>query len=342
MVGVAVVGYGYWGPNHVRTFDSLPGCSVKYICDSDKDRLATAKQRHPHLRASGDLDTVLADPEVDAVALITAAPTHCELTLRCLAAGKHTFVEKPMALTGADAEKMVRSAEKNDRILMVGHLLEYHPAVTMLRAYIDEGQLGDIHYIYTTRVNLGVVRSEENALWSLAPHDVSIILYLFGEAPVAVAARGADYVQQSIEDVVFCTLHFASGRMAHIHVSWLDPHKIRKVTIVGSKQMAVFDDMQGEEMVKVYDKGIVGDREPEGYGQPVTVRTGDIHLPRVKMAEPLKIEDGHFIECVAEGKTPLSDGWDGLRVIRVLEAATESLQKGGATVELAPTQSSVA
>lgn len=342
MVGVAVVGYGYWGPNHVRTFDSLSDCSVKYVCDLDEERLDMVRRRHPHLRATRNLDDVLRDPEVDAVAVVTAAPTHCRLALECLRAGKHTFVEKPMALTARDAEDMVRAAEEAGRILMVGHLLEYHPAVTLLKRYIDDGVLGDIHYIYTTRVNLGVVRSEENALWSLAPHDISIILYLVGESPAAVSARGADYVQKGIEDVVFCTLHFPGGQMAHIHVSWLDPHKIRKVTIVGSKQMAVFDDMQGEEMVKVYDKGVVGDREPEGYGQPVTVRTGDIHLPRVRMVEPLRIEDRHFIDCVMRDETPLTDGWDGLRVIRVLEAATESLRSGGKTVEVAAAEGAAA
>jgi predicted dehydrogenase len=250
-------------------------------------------------------------------------PTHAPLAERVLAAGKHCFVEKPLAQSVADAERVVEAAERAGRILMVGHLLEYHPGVAKLKEIATSGELGDIHYIYSNRLNLGKLRSDENALWSLGAHDVSVVLHLVdGEEPVEVQAHGESYMQPGIEDVVFAFLRFPSGRAAHLHLSWLDPHKERRFTVVGSKRMATFDDMDLERKVTVYDKGF--DEEAGSYGEYIT-RSGDIWSPRIGNREPLKLECEHFVECVRTGASPVSDGASGLRVVRVLEGLQERL-----------------
>ena len=315
-IRVGVAGLGYWGPNLARNFASLPGCELTWCCDASeaaRDRWARA---FPSARFTAGLDDLLDDPELDAVVLATPVPTHGALAERVLGAGKHCFVEKPLAQSVADAERAVAAAEQSGRVLMVGHLLEYHPGVAKLKEIADSGELGDIHYIYSNRLNLGQLRADENALWSLGAHDVSVVLHLADEEPYELDARGESYMRQGIEDVVFGYLRFPSGLAAHLHLSWLDPHKERRFTVVGSKRMATFDDMDIERKVTVYDKGF--DEDSGSYGEYIT-RAGDIWSPRIPNREPLRLECEHFVECVREGRTPLSDGPSGLRVVRVLE-----------------------
>ncbi|MFZ2052287.1 MAG: Gfo/Idh/MocA family oxidoreductase, partial [Solirubrobacteraceae bacterium] len=260
----------------------------------------------------------------DAIALATPVPTHASLAERVLAAGKHCFVEKPLAQSAADAEAVVRLARDADRIVMVGHLLEYHPGVRLLKEIVDSGELGQTRYIYGNRLNLGQLRSEENALWSLGAHDVSVVLALAGEEPTELVAHGECYMQEGIEDVVFAFMRFPSGLAAHLHLSWLDPHKERRFTVVGAKRMATFDDMELERKLTIYDKGF--DEKADSYGEYIT-RAGEIRCPRVPNAEPLRLECEHFVSCIREGATPRSDGESGLRVVRVLEGLQRSLDQ---------------
>jgi predicted dehydrogenase len=315
-IRLGVVGLGYWGPNLARNFAALPGCELAWCCDPSEAARERYARAFPSARFTDDLEDLLGDPELDAVVLATPVPTHGALAERVLLAGKHCFVEKPLAQSVADAERAVTAAAASGRVLMVGHLLEYHPGVVKLKEIAESGELGDIHYIYSNRLNLGKLRADENALWSLGAHDVSVVLHLADEEPYEVDARGESYTRPGIEDVVFCYLRFPSGRAAHLHLSWLDPHKERRFTVVGSKRMATFDDMDIERKVTVYDKGF--DEDSGSYGEYIT-RSGDIWSPRVPNREPLRIECEHFVECIREGRTPLSDGASGLRVVRVLE-----------------------
>jgi predicted dehydrogenase len=322
-VSIGVVGLGYWGPNLARNFDALPDAELRWCCDADEAIRARYAAQYPATRFTASLEDLLADPELDAIVLATPVPTHAALAVQVLEAGKHCFVEKPLAQSVADAERAVEAARRAERVLMVGHLLEYHPAVAKLKAIADEGELGAIHYIYSNRLNLGKLRADENALWSLGAHDISVILHLAGEEPHEVSARGESYMRDGIEDVVFAFLRFPSGLAAHLHLSWLDPHKERRFTVVGSKRMATFDDMDLERKVTVYDKGF--DEPTDGYGEYIT-RSGDIWSPRIANAEPLRLETSHFVECIREGRAPVSDGRSGLRVVRVLEALQHELE----------------
>ncbi|HYV16952.1 MAG TPA: Gfo/Idh/MocA family oxidoreductase [Conexibacter sp.] len=322
-VSIGVVGLGYWGPNLARNFDALPDAELRWCCDADEAIRARYAAQYPATRFTADLGELLADPALDAIVLATPVPTHAGLAVQVLEAGKHCFVEKPLAQSVIDAERAVAAAQRSGRVLMVGHLLEYHPAVAKLKQIADEGELGAIHYIYSNRLNLGKLRADENALWSLGAHDISVILHLAGEEPHEVSARGESYMRDGIEDVVFAFLRFPSGLAAHLHLSWLDPHKERRFTVVGSKRMATFDDMDLERKVTVYDKGF--DEPTDGYGEYIT-RSGDIWSPRIANAEPLRLEASHFVECVREGRAPVSDGRSGLRVVRVLEALQHELE----------------
>jgi predicted dehydrogenase len=319
---IAVAGLGYWGPNIARNFAALPDAELAWCCDASETNRSRHAAAFPDARFTGDLDEVLADDTVDAVALATPVPLHAEMAIRVLQAGKHCFVEKPMATTAADAEAVVAAAEANGRTLMVGHLLEYHPGVVKLKQLIDDGELGRILYIYGNRLNLGKLRADENALWSLGAHDVSVLLRLAGEEPHEVEARGESYMREGVEDVVFCFLRFPSGLSAHLHLSWLDPHKERRFTVVGEGRMATFDDMALEGKITVYDKGF--DQASSSYGEYIT-RSGDIWSPRLSNVEPLRTEVEHFVHSIREGTTPISDGEAGLRVVRVLEALQRSL-----------------
>jgi predicted dehydrogenase len=331
-VRIGVAGLGYWGPNLARNFASIDGCELAWVCDASPDALARMVARFPGVAPASEITQMLADPDLDAVVLATPVPTHAELAVQVLQAGKHCFVEKPMAQSVADAQRVVQAAQANSRTLMVGHLLEYHPGVRKLKELADTGELGDeIFYIYGNRLNLGKLRADENALWSLGAHDVSVVLHLAGEEPEEAVAHGQSYVREGVEDVVFCFLRFASGLSAHLHLSWLDPHKERRFTVVGSRRMATFDDMALEGKVTIYDKGF--DEDARGYGEYIT-RSGDIFSPRIPNLEPLRIECEHFVQCVRTGEPPRSDGDSGLRVVRVLEALQNSLDRSRSTTRV--------
>lgn len=336
MIQLAVVGVGGWGKNLARNYFQIPECQLKYICDLNDKQLQQMQRQVPGATATRRFEDLLEDPELHAVVIATTAPTHYELCKSALRARKDVYVEKPFVLEVAQAEELIRIADAEGRILMVGHLLEYHPVVNRLKHMVDAGDLGDVHYIYNQRVNLGTVRSDENALWNFAPHDVSSILYLLGREPTDVSARGQCYLKKGVEDVVFMTLNFGDQAMAHIHVSWLDPHKIRKMTVVGSKRMAVFDDTDANEKLRVFDKGASYNTDYNSFAEYVTLRFGDITIPYVKIGEPLRLECEHFLACVRERRRPLSDGLDGLRVVKVLDAAQRSLKQNGAPIAIRP------
>jgi predicted dehydrogenase len=321
---IGVVGLGYWGPNLARNFDRLPDAELAWICDASEDARARWSREFASARTTAELDDLLSDESLDAVAIATHVPSHSELAERALDAGKHCFVEKPLAQSVAEAERVVEAAERNGRVLMVGHLLEYHPGVEKLKELVASGELGDIRYIYGNRLNLGKLRADENALWSLGAHDVSVVLRLADEEPYECRAVGESYMREGVEDVVFCYLRFPSGLAAHLHLSWLDPHKERRFTVVGSKRMATFDDMEIERKVTVYDKGF--DQDFSSYGEYIA-RSGDIHSPRISNEEPLRIECRHFVDRVVDGAEPRSGAEAGLRVVRVLEALQRSLEE---------------
>jgi predicted dehydrogenase len=335
-VGVAVVGAGGWGKNHVRNYSAMPEADLRYVCDRDEGIRRAMSALYPNVAAVADLQVVLDDAAVSAIVVATHAPSHFEVAEAALRARKDVFVEKPLCLSGDEAATLCELAERGGRILMVGHLLLYHPAVERLKGLVDDGELGDVLYVYAQRVNLGVVRRDENAWWSLAPHDISVANYLFGASPESVSATGSSYLQseRGIEDVVFATLHYPGRRMAHIHVSWLDPHKTRKLTVVGDRKMAVFDDTSPDQKLAVFDKGV----EPPAtlsYEEGVRIRTGDILIPALKMAEPLRRECLAFLDAVRTRKAPIADGESGLHVVRALEGGSASLAQGGARIELA-------
>jgi len=323
-IRVGVVGLGYWGPNLARNFAAIPGCEVTWLCDASADARERLAGAHPGARTTAELRELLDDPKLDAVVLATPVPTHAELATEVAQAGKHCFVEKPLATTAADAQRAVDAAAAASTTLMVGHLLEYHPGVLRLKELLDGGELGELYYVYGNRLNLGKLRADENALWSLGAHDVSVVLALIGKEPVECEARGSSYVREGVEDVVFCYLRFPSGAVAHLHLSWLDPHKERRMTVVGSKRMATFDDMQIEGKLTVYDKGF--DEDARSWGEYIA-RSGDIYSPRIPNVEPLRVECEHFVDCLRTGATPRSDGRSGLRVVRVLEQLQRSLNE---------------
>jgi predicted dehydrogenase len=319
---VAVVGLGYWGPNLARNFDRLPDVELTWLCDASEEALARWGSAFPSARTTTEFDDLLNDEALDAVVIATPVPTHADLATRVLAAGKHCFVEKPLARSEEEAEAVVKAAEAAGRVLMVGHLLEYHPGVVRLAELVRSGALGDLRYVYSNRLNLGKHRQDENALWSLGAHDVSVILRLADEEPVSCTAVGESYVKPGVEDVVFAFMRFESGLTAHMHLSWLDPHKERRFTVVGSQRMATFDDMELERKLAVYDKGF--DESYASYGEYIA-RSGDVFSPRVSNEEPLRIECRHFLECVRDGAEPRTGGESALRVVRVLESLQRSL-----------------
>ena len=332
---VALLGYGYWGPNLARNLHLRLGRAWVACADPDPARLAEVAHRYPWVRAAADPDAVLADPGVDAVVIATPARSHAQLVQDALAAGKHVLVEKPLALSTIDAVACAEAAARAGRVLMVGHTFEYNPAVTRMRALLDAGELGELWYLHSQRVNLGRIQRDINALWSIGPHDVSIANYLVGEAPRWVAARGARYLHADVEDVVFATLGYAGGVLAHVHVSWLDPSKLRRTTVVGSRRMVVFDDLDSEAKLRVYDKG-AEPVETGGFGEyQFRLRQGDLHVPRTDLTEPLALELEHFLDCCATGARPRTDARNGIRVVATLEAAQQSLDKGGLQVEVA-------
>ena len=332
MVRMGTVGLGAWGWNVTRNFAELKGCRVAACFDLDANKRDAASSNWPGIHAVDSFEKLLRH-DIDAVAIASPANTHYEFTKMALLSGRDVFVEKPFTLNVRHAEELGELADKHNRVLMVGHLLEYHPVVHRLKSLITSGELGPIYYIYSQRVNLGRIRGDENALWSFAPHDISQILFLLGKEPTNVSARGQSYVQDGIEDVVFLSLFFDNRIMAHIHLSWLDPHKVRQTTIVGQKKMAVFDDTETTEKLRIYDN--YAEMAPaKSYGEAIQVRFGDILIPRVEMTEPLRLECKHFVECVRDRATPISDAQDGLRVIRIIEAAQRSMEQDGVPIAI--------
>ena len=323
MTRVAHAGVGGWGKNVVRVVGEL--ADLAWIVDLDEGRRSEFAPRYPAARVSDSFADALADDTVDAVVIATPVPTHYPLAKQALEAGKHVFVEKPPAMRAEEMEELVELAREGDRVLMPGHLLLYHPGLRKVKELVDSGALGEVAVVYGNRQNLGVIRSNENALWSLGVHDLSVILWLLGEEPVEAVAHGIDRLQEGIEDVVFCFLRFPSGRVAHMHLSWLDPHKMRKMTVVGLEKMVVFDDMELERKVTVYEKA---PWEPaQTYGEWRT-RTGDIFSPKIPNDEPLRLELEHFFSLVERGPGDHREALDGLAVVRALDRLTESLRGG--------------
>jgi predicted dehydrogenase len=321
---VGLAGLGYWGPNLARNFDDLAGAELAWLCDQDEERLAGYGARFPHARTTTRFDDLLEDEGVDALVVATPVVTHHELARRSLAAGKHTFVEKPLAHSAALSEELVALAEERDLVLMPGHLLLYHPGVAKLKELVDSGELGRLLYVYGNRQNLGQIRRDENALWSLGAHDLSVILHLLGEEPSECIARGESFLREGVEDVVFCYLRFPSGLVAHMHLSWLDPHKMRRMTVVGDQKMAVFDDMELERKVTVYDKR--PEQRTDTYGEWLT-RTGDISIPKIANDEPLRLECEHFLALVGGEGDRHAAAREGLAVVRTLEQLQASLER---------------
>ncbi len=333
-INIAVVGSGYWGPNLIRNVASLPDAALHTVCDINPKALQTNAQRYPGVKTTPNFTDVLADPDVQGIVLATPAHLHAEMGRQALEAGKHLMVEKPLSLRAADAKALVDLAAKNNLRLMVGHVFEYNPAVIALRHLVQQGELGRVLYLYSARLNLGIVRDDLNAMWNLAPHDFSIINYVLGKTPNRVAARGFRLLGRKLEDVAFVTLEYPSGEVAHVHVSWLDPGKVRQMTVVGESKMAIYDDVS-DERLKIYDKGVMPDKLPNDFGEfKMITRAGDISIPKIEGTEPLKAECAHFVECIRTGKTPTSDGMDGYRVVQMLEAAQQSMESDGKAVEI--------
>ena len=334
---IAQIGCGYWGPNVLRNFSAQPGCWVKFVAEISPERQAYVRSNFPRSEVIADLETILNDPEIEAVVIATPASSHYALTKQVLESGKHAFVEKPLATSTSHADELVNLASASGKLLMAGHTFLYNAAVRYAKKLLSENELGRLYYIYSQRLNLGQVRSDVNAWWNLAPHDVSILMYLMnGELPVSVSAVGISYIQPGIEDVVFATLKWDSGVTGHIHVSWLDPGKIRKMTLVGSRKMVVYDDVS-DDKIMIFDKGV--DRVPKigermDYDQSgdfqLIHRTGDILLPKISFQEPLKTEAAHFLECLRKGLPPLTGPKHARDVVAVLEAGQQALTSGQA------------
>ncbi|MBI5649443.1 MAG: Gfo/Idh/MocA family oxidoreductase [Chloroflexi bacterium] len=329
---IGLIGYGYWGPNLARNFHALANAQLVAVADADPKRLDEPARLY-HARTHADYRELLADPTLDAVAISTPARTHFDIAREALNQGKHVLVEKPLAMSSAEARALIEIAAEKQRVLMVGHTFEHNPAVWKIRELVESRTIGEVFYVYSNRVNLGRVQRDINALWSIAPHDISILIYVLDAMPLAVSARGGTYLSDNVEDVVFVTLTFPNQVLAHVHASWLDPSKTRQMTIVGSQKMIVYDDVDAEAKLRIYDKGAY--KHGAEYGEfQIKVRSGDIFIPKLDSSEPLRNECAHFVECIREGKRPRTDGENGLRVIRVLEAAQESLARNGATVRI--------
>lgn len=334
-IRVACVGAGYWGPNLIRNVAEASDAELVAICDRDEPRLRQVGRRYPSARLETDFEKILADETVQAVVLATPASAHHGLAIAAMKAGKDVLVEKPMATTVDECREMMACAATRSRVLMVGHTFIFNAAVRMIRELVKSGEIGEVLYVYSSRVNLGRIRQDVNALWNVAPHDISIVNHVLGVDPVRVRAMGRSFLQPGIEDVVFAVFEYPGGAVAHIHSSWLDPSKVRRTTFVGSKKMVIYDDVESEGKVKIYDKGVRRTTPEMEYGEfQLRLHSGDIHIPKITFTEPLAEECRHFLECVRTRATPVTDGRQGLAVVGALEAAQKSLETGGEAIDI--------
>ncbi len=328
-----VIGLGYWGPNLVRNFLSTPGIDGVVVCDKDESQLAKIRQKFPMVETVGDLEGLLKRDDVTACAVATPISTHHPIGMKVLQAGRHLLLEKPMAASTAECDELINTAEQKNLRLMVDHTFIYNGAVRKVKELVDDGTVGDILYFDSVRVNLGLFQHDSNVIWDLAPHDISIMDHLMDERPVAVSATGMSHFN-GFEDMAYMTVHFAGNKMAHFHVNWISPVKIRQILLGGTKHMVVYDDMEPSEKVKVYDKGVEIHEREEVYKALVQYRTGDMHSPKIDQSEALSRMTGEFVSAINEGRAPLTDGISGRTVVSVLEAADRSLRAGGSRVEI--------
>ncbi|MBN2323611.1 MAG: Gfo/Idh/MocA family oxidoreductase [Spirochaetes bacterium] len=336
MINVAVIGCGYWGPNLIRNFNSLNECKVKLICDTDKNRLSYLSGIYPMIKTTTRYDDIINDSEIDGVAIATPVSMHFKLAKKSLLAGKHTLIEKPMTSSAKTCKELVETAKEKNATLMVGHTFIYSPIVRKIKEIIEHNDIGELLYISSRRLNLGLFQKDINVAWDLAPHDISIILYLINQEPIAVNCQGKSHMNTGIEDVTSMSLDFSSGGFATIQSSWLDPNKVREMIIVGSKRMIVYDDTQTLEKIKIYDKRVETPPHYDTFAEfHFSYYYGDVYSPYIKQEEPLKIECQHFLDCIKTGSIPETSGQDGLRVVQVLEASSKSLQEGGARIKIA-------
>jgi predicted dehydrogenase len=335
MLRIGLIGLGHWGPRLVRCFHESADCEVAFVCDRDAARLKSVCDGMPSVRGTAHDGDVMRRDRVDAVVIATPTRTHYSMAKQALDEGLHVFVEKPLATSSWECADLIRRADANGCVLFVGHVFLYSAAVTKLKQFVAAGELGDLYYISSTRLNLGPVRRDVNALWDLAPHDVSVILDLMGASPTCVSCSGLAYLDHNIHDVCNMTMQFPQNRAGIVHVSWLDPHKRRVMTIVGSKKMAVYDDLEPLEKIRIYDNGVVSPPNAASFGEfPYSYRYGDIYCPRIEEVEPLKAETKSFIDAILTGVRPKTDGWNGLSVVEVIEAADASLRDSGGHVPI--------
>ncbi len=335
MIGIGVVGFGYWGPNLVRNFSELQKSKVLAICDARPDRLKSAQLRYPGVETTNDFRELMDHRGIDAIAIATPVSSHYELAMESLKAGKHVLVEKPLTMTSEQGIRLIDEAERRNLTLMVDHTFLYTGAVRKIKDLVDSNGVGEVYYYDSVRVNLGLFQHDVNVIWDLAVHDLSIMDYVLGMEPVAVSATGISHVPGKPEDIAYLTLFFDSSVIAHIHVNWLAPVKVRSTLIGGDRKMIVYDDLEPSEKIKIYDKGITLGNNGEGiYKEMIGYRTGDMWAPKLDATEALKLEAAHFLQCIEEKKKPVTDGAAGLRIVRILEAATESMKEHGRPLEL--------
>lgn len=333
---IGVIGCGYWGPNLIRNFIEIPTATMVAVADLDEQRLNHIRACYPQIPHVTRDHRDLFQADLDAVVISTPPQTHFALAKECLQHGLHVLVEKPLTTTSEDARKLIKLAKKQKRLLMVGHTFEYNPAVHALKEMIVSGELGDIHYIDAVRASLGLFHPTLNVIWDLAPHDISILIHLLGQKPTSVSTQGVAYIQKDVEDIAYMTLMFPNNVLSHIRLSWLDPCKTRRITVIGSKKMAVYDDVESHEKIKVYDKRVKAIRRTDTYGEfQFAYHYGSVVSPYIHLQEPLRVECQHFLDCILQDKTPLTNGYNGLRVVEIIEAAQQSLKNQGEQVAIA-------
>lgn len=335
MFNIGIVGCGYWGPNLVRNFNSLSDCEVKLVCDLDAERLTHMKMLHPAIETTSDFDDIVKNNDIDAVAIATPVSFHFEMARKILLSGKHTFIEKPMANSSRECEELIKLAETQQLILMVGHTFIFSAPVRKIKEIVRDGELGELQYISARRLNLGLFQKDINVAWDLAPHDISIILYVLEQEPVSVNCQGKSHIARGVEDVTNMTLNFTNGTFATIQSSWLDPNKVRETVFVGTRKMLVYNDIEPVEKIKIYDKRVEAPPHYDSFGEfQYSYHYGGMYCPYIKLVEPLRVECQHFLECIKTGEKSESSGLEGLKVVQILEAASKSLKNGGGRITI--------